>query len=160
MMNSILQSSLLTHDFVKYRKNVSETDRKRFSTNVRTKGINEIPVVVDSIDSELSLILASKTNKRYERNGKEFHLHAELTIEDFIYEIQSSFFKEQNTIILKLGLENGKILNKTDILGDLYNKFRNKDDNILYLLLTKETTVYGYIMSILRYIFGDNFMKI
>ena len=40
-----------------------------------------------------------------------------------------------------------------------YKKFKNQDDNILYLLLTQETTMYGYILSLLRYIFGESFMK-
>lgn len=157
-MQSFLQSSLMGQDFVKYRKNNSQNERQQFSNNVRTKGINEVPVVIDSVDTVLSQLLAGNDSKRFNRNGKEFHFHIDLTIEDILLEVKSRI-KSEKTQVLKLGLENGKILDGTNLIGDIYNKFKNQDDKILYILLTKETTIYGYIISLLRYVFGENFMK-
>jgi hypothetical protein len=157
-MNSFLQSSLYGHDFIKYRKNNNQSDRERFSHSVRTKGIGELPVVIDSVDSILSEALAGPDAKRFNRNGKEFHFHMDLLIEDILLEVRH-IIKADDTKVLKLGLENGKILNNNDVLGNLYKKYKNQKDNILYLLLTQETSMYGYIMSLLRYIFGPNFMK-
>lgn len=157
-MQSFLQSSLMGQDFIKYRKNNSQTERQQFSNNVRTKGINEVPVVIDSVDTVLSQLLSGKDSKRFNRNGKEFHFHIDLTIEDILLEVKSRI-KSEKTQVLKLGLENGKILDGTHLIGNIYNKFKNQDDKILYILLTKETTIYGYIISLLRYVFGENFMK-
>jgi hypothetical protein len=157
-MNSLLQSSLYGHDFVKYRKNHSQIERERFSHNVRTKGIGELPIVIDSVDTILSEALAGPDSTRFNRNGKEFHFHTDLLIEDILLEIKHRI-KADDTKLFKLGLENGKILDNKDILGDIYKKHKNQKDNILYLLLTQENTMYGYIMSLLRFIFGPNFMK-
>jgi hypothetical protein len=157
-MNSLLQSSLYGHDFVKYRKNNSQSERERFSHNVRTKGIGELPVVIDSVDTILSEALAGQDSKRFNRNGKEFHFHTDLLVEDIILEVRHRI-KADDTKVFKLGLENGKMLDNKDVLGDLYKKYKSQKDNILYLLITQETSVYGYIMSLLRYIFGPNFMK-
>ena len=60
---------------------------------------------------------------------------------------------------LKLGLENGKVLESTDVLGDIYKKYKDQRDDILYLLVTEEQSMFTYIISLLRYIFGENFMK-
>jgi len=159
-MDSILQSSLYGMDFIKYRKNNSQQERKQFSNTVRTKGIGEIPIVIDSVDMQLSQLLAGADATRFKRNGKEFHFHQDLIIDEIILEIRSRIKLDNISYkILKLGLENGKILEGKDILGDLYKKFKNQDDNILYLLLTQETTMYSYILTLLRFVFGENFMK-
>lgn len=159
-MNSLLQSSLMGHDFIRYKKNNTPQERKQFSNTVRTKGIGEIPLVIDSVDKQLSELLAGSDSKRFNRNGKEYHFHQDLNIDEIILEIKSRIkLSDIDHKVLKLGLENGKILEGTELLGDLYKKFKNQDDNILYLLLTQETTMYGYILSLLRYIFGESFMK-
>jgi len=148
------------HDFIRYKKNNTPQERKQFSNTVRTKGIGEIPLVIDSVDKQLSELLAGPDSKRFNRNGREFHFHQDLNINEIILEIKSRIkLSDIDHKVLKLGLENGKILEGTELLGDLYKKFKNQDDNILYLLLTQETTMYGYILSLLRYIFGESFMK-
>lgn len=156
MMNSMLQSSLYGHEFVRYKKNNTANERKNFSNNVKINGLSEVPIVIDSVNTNMSELLAGKNAKRFHRNGKEFHFHIDLLIEDIILEIKSRIKSEE---IIKLGLENGKILDSKDRLGDIYKKFKNQEDDILYLLVTQETTMYGYIISLLRYIFGENFMK-
>lgn len=157
-MNSLLQSSLYGHDFVKYRQNNTQRDRKKFSNDVKLKGIGELPIVIDSVDTILSETLAGLEATRFNKNGKAFHFHMDLLIEDILLEVRHCL-KIDNNKILKLGLENGKILDNKNILGDIYKKHKNQEDNILYLLLTQETSMYGYIMSLLRFIFGENFMK-
>lgn len=165
-MNSLLQSSLMGHDFVRYRKNHNQTERERFSTTVRTKGIGEIPVVIDSVDSIISELLANVNSTRFNRNGKEYRFHMDLLIEDVLLEVKYriKIHNEKNNIkirldekLLKIGLENGKILDNKDILGDLYKKYKNQDDDILYLLITQENTMYGFLISLLRFIFGENY---
>lgn len=159
-MNSLLQSSLMNHDFIRYKKDNSEQERNKFSSSVRTNGIGEIPVVIDSIDSQLSELLAGQDSKRFKRHGKEFHFHQDLNIDEVILEIRSRI--KLNNIsykVLKLGLENGKILEGKELLGNLYKKFKNQNDSILYLLLTQETTMYGYLLTLLRFVFGESFMK-
>lgn len=153
-MHSLLQSSLHGHDFIKYRQHTTRNEREQFSNYVRVKGVGNLPVVIDSVDSGLSELLAGGS-RGY---GKAFKFHQELSIEDILLEVKYRI-KSDNTKILKLGLENGKILNDKDILGDVYKKYKHQSDNILYLLLTQETSMYGYIISLLRYIFGPHFMK-
>lgn len=155
-MNSLLQSSLYGHDFIKYRKDHSKSEREHFSHSVRIRGIGEVPVVIDSVDKDLSVALAGTDATRYNRNGKSYRFHMELIIEDVLLEVKQRVHMDKNKV-LRLGLENGKVLEDKDILGDLYKKYMNQDDKILYLLLTQETTMYGYIMSILQSILGRYF---
>ena len=157
-MNSLLQSSLYGKDFVKYRKNNDKRSREQFSQSVRTKGIEELPVVIDSIDESMSNALAGSDARRYNNNGKEYRFHKEVIVEDILLEVKQRI-KLNDTKVLKIGLENGKILDNNDKLDDLYKKYKNQTDNILYLLLTEETTMYGYIISLLRSFFGEKFMK-
>jgi hypothetical protein len=157
-MNSLLQSSLYGHDFIKYRQNNTERDRQKFSNTIRLKDTGELPIVIDSVDTILSEALAGPEATRFNKNGKEFYFHMDLLIEDILLEVRHRL-KIDTTKNLKLGLENGKILDNKEILGDVYKKHKNQKDNILYLLLTQETSIYGYIMSLLRFIFGENFMK-
>lgn len=152
-MNSLLASSLYGNDFIKYRLNNNITQRNRFSKNIINRYVNEIPIIVDSIDSELHI--SDKTNIYgfKEKGGKEYHFHKDLMIQDILLEVKKKL-KLSEGKILKIGLDNGKILNDTDIVGDLYIKYKNQDDSILYLLLTQETTIYGYIRSLIKYVFN------
>lgn len=153
-MNSFLQSSLYGHEFVRYRKNNPSNIRKNFSK--KSKGINELPIVIDSINEEISKLLAGPNSKRYNRNGMEYHFHNDIIVEDIIREAN---LRVKSDKILKLGLENGKILENTDVLGNIYKKYKDQTDDILYLLITEEESMYMYIISLLRYIFGEKFMK-
>lgn len=152
---SFLQSSLFGQEFVNYRKNNAHYERTKFSNNVRVKGIGLVPIVIDSVDQELSTLLG-KTDSKYRNYGKEYTMHMDTTTIDFantifidIENINSDFLKGKK---LSLALEDGTILDTKLTLGYLYKKYKNDKDNILYILLTQETTMYGYIMSILRYL--------
>lgn len=162
---SFLQSSLFGRDFVNYRKNNAHYERTRFSSIVRGQGVGLVPVVVDSVDNTLSTILGGNDPSISSRNcayGKEFTLHMDTTMGEFLDQINidlkhstSRTLSHQNYMNgkkLKIGLEDGTIVDLKLTLGYIYKKYRNQNDNILYILLTHETTMYGYIISILKYL--------
>ena len=152
-MDSFLASSLYGKSFIKYRINNSRNDRKRFSRTAKNNE-NDIPVVIDSINETISKELAGPNATRYKRNGMEYNFNKELVIEDLLYEVKTRVKTLDSSKILRIGLENGKILENTDKLGDLYEKYKDTNDDILYLLLTQESSVYAYIISLLKYFFG------
>lgn len=152
---SFLQSSLFGQEFVNYRKNNAHYERTKFSNNIRKKGIGLVPIVIDSVDNELSILLGN-TNNEYRNYGKEYTMHMDTIVYDFantifidIENINPDFLKGKK---LSLVLEDGTIIDTKLTLGYIYKKHKNEKDNILYILLTQETTIYGYIMSILRYL--------
>jgi len=152
----MLQSSILGHEFVNYRKNTDNEQREQFSGKVRSKGMGYVPIVVDSVDPELSLLLA-KRNPHFPRDiryGLELTMHMDLKVEDIAKEVKIEILKKDinNTMVIKLGLEDGTFPDLNLDIGTLYKAKRNTDDKILYLLVTKEQTMYGYIMSIIRYL--------
>ena len=157
----MLRSSILGQEFINYRKNNDTHTRTRFSESVRSKGIGYVPIVVDSVDPELSKALATydKTFSRYIKYGFEIMMHMDETVIDLIKEIKIDLikkdYKDYDYRYLSIGLEDGTIPDMNIELGTLYKKNRNKDDKILYVLLTQEKTMYGYIMSIIRYL-GEN----
>lgn len=151
----MLRSSILGHEFINYRKNTDKHTRNKFSNNVRSKGIGHIPIIVDSVDTELSQALATKdyTFTRYIKYGLEIIIHMDCTVADLLKEIKIELIKKDYDYNnLNIGLEDGTIPNVNEELGVLYKKYANKDDRILYVLLTQEKSMYGYITSILRYL--------
>ena len=155
---SFLQSSIFGQEFVNYRKNNAHYERTKFSNNVRKTGIGLVPIVIDSVDTELSTLLGKTDHKypNYRNYGKEYIMHMDTFVLDFsnsifidIENTNSNFLKGKK---LSLALEDGTIIDPKLTLGYLYKKYKNEKDNILYILLTQETTMYGYIMSILRYL--------
>lgn len=152
----MLRSSIIGREFVNYRKSTMKTDRIRFSNKVRSQGLGNVPIVIDSVDSSLGQMLSSKEGR--ERNyGIELVMHMDKTISDVLKEVKIIVLQKDmeemfvdSTLII--GLEDGSIPELTTDLGTIYKKHRNNDDKILYLLLTKEKSTYGYIMSIIRYL--------
>jgi hypothetical protein len=158
----MLQSSILGHEFVNYRKNTDNEQREQFSGKVRSKGMGYIPIVVDSVDPDISLLLAKK-NPLYPRDiryGLELTMHMDLKVEDVVKEIKIEMLKKDinNKTDIKIGLEDGTFPDLDMELGTLYKAKRNPQDKILYLLVTKEQTIYAYMMSIIRYI-KENLFK-
>jgi hypothetical protein len=77
----------------------------------------------------------------------------DLTIADLLKELNIEFIRRDHPFEnLSIGLEDGTITAPNEILTDLYKKHRNPDDKILYFLLTPKTSIYNYILSILRYL--------
>ena len=151
----MLKSSILGQEFVNYRKTTDKQQRTKFSSGVRSKGIGYIPIIVDSVDTEISKALA-KTDKNYPRYikyGCEIMIHMDLKVSDLMKEIKIELLrKDYNYDNLAIGLEDGTIPDMNMELGIVYKNNRNKDDKILYVLLTQEKTIYGYIMSIVKYL--------
>jgi hypothetical protein len=150
---SFLASSIFGHEFINYRKNVRDTDRKVFSYNVRQNFPGMIPVVIDSVDQNLSLALNNCDTTMPERMwkyGKEYTMSVNTTVDEVLKEINKNIYIIGKKLIL--GLEDGTLLKGHEDLGQIYKKNKNQKDQILYLLLTQETTIYGYILSILRYL--------
>lgn len=157
-------------EFVNYRKNTGYSHRNLFANRVRSKGDGLIPIVIDSVDYDLSALLARNPNDktRSRTYGKEYTMHMDVTIEKFLEQInedlrinkggnietlKEKIFKEKQYV---LGLEDGTLIDKKLTLGYIYKNHKYKDD-ILYMLLTHEVTMYGYIMSIIRYVlYGKN----
>ena len=164
----MLKSSILGKEFVNYRKITTEDERIGFSNNIRKKGIGNIPIVIDSVDKELTLLLA-KHDPVFSRNiryGFEVFFHMDKKVKDLIHIIKEEMNKKKeivktnisiDNLFISLGLEDGTILNTqaNDDLGTIYKKYRNPDDRILYILVTKETSIYGYIMSIIQYLISS-----
>lgn len=152
----LLRSSIIGKEFINYRKTTMKEHRLNFSHKVRVKGIGNIPIVLDSVDKQLSDALC-EVDGRYKTYGKEIVLHMDQTINDVLKEVKIILLKKDLESIVKnenivLGLENGSIPELNVTLGELYKQYRNMDDKILYLLVSKETSVFGFIMSIIQYL--------
>lgn len=151
----MLQSSIMGQEFVNYRKNTDKHERNNFSGKVRTRGMGFIPIVVDSVDFDLSNALALKDpdHPRNIRYGFEIIMHMDKKMLDVLKEIKIELLKNDYNIgDLVLGLEDGSLVDLEMDVGEVYKKYRNKDDKILYILVTKEQTMYGYILSIIKYL--------
>lgn len=153
----LLRSSILGKEFINYRKHTSETERKRFYRNTISE--KKIPVVVDSVDDQFIEVFRKKyfiNNSRIITHGLEIKTDENSNIEDVLKEIKIVLLKHGKEYIfieneIRIGLEDGSIIDNTEEkIIDLYKKHKNEKDNILYLLITQEKTIYNYIMSILR----------
>lgn len=149
----LLKSSILGKEFINYRRNTDKFDRLRFSKTVRSKEIGMIPIVIDSVDIKISNLIS--INKRYRRHGKEVSYHYTTCIGDILNDMLK-IIKTEYPCINKYNfrLEDGTILEEKTILEDIYMKYRKDDDKILYLLITKEKTLYEYFLSVFNYIFS------
>lgn len=138
---------------INYRENTTEFQRQKFSNKVRSKGIGQVPIVVDSVDKELSLLLATiKTSTSfYTKYGKEYIMNMDLSVKDFFHQINTDLKTQITGKNITMSLENGQIIDLNLTLGDVYKKHRDEHDHILYILITYKTSIYTYILSILRY---------
>ena len=130
-----------------------------FSNNVRKEGIGNVPIVVDTIDNDLIELFREHTYSRYKTkdSGREYVLHMEQTLKDVLKEVKILALQRDLEGVIKenelmLGIEDLTIPDQDSNIGNLYKKHRNNDDKILYLMLMKKMTVYGYILSIARYL--------
>ena len=144
-------------EFVNYRKWSLREQRLHFSERVRREGLGKIPIVVDSVDADLTDVLCGYIKPRHKEYGYKLVMHMDATVEDVLREVYTLLIQKGEVLLmdkykLSLGLEDGTIPDVNMNLGVLYKEHRNKDDKILYLLLTKEVSVYKYVLSILRYI--------
>lgn len=152
----MMRSSILGREFVNFRKNTITQDRKQFSDKVRGEGMGNIPIVVDSVDGELSEALSIQVHSRLQsKYGRELVKHMDQRLSSVIRDIKVILLQKDRENLISnfvLCLEDGTIPDQETEVGNLYKAHRNKDDRILYLMLSKENSVYEYIMSIVRYL--------
>jgi hypothetical protein len=151
----MLRSSILGKEFVNYRKNTDKDQRVRFSGNVRSRGLGNVPIVVDSVEKELSNLLATKDENipRTMKYGLEITIHMDNKMSEILKIVKIELLqKDYEVNNLVLGLEDGSLIDLESDVGAIYKQHRNKDDKILYVLVTNEKTMYGYILSIIKYL--------
>ena len=153
----LLQSSIIGKEFINYRKWTMKERRLQFSHATRVQGIGNVPIVVDSVDDEITNALSEKRTSRHKTYGYELVMHMDATLEDVLRDIKIVLLQKNKEDLFKkrdltIGLEDGSIPSRDTTVGTLYKNYKNKDDKILYLLLSREDTVYGYIVSIIKYI--------
>ena len=151
----MLRSSILGKEFVNYRKNTDKDQRARFSGNVRSRGLGNVPIVVDSVERELSNLLATKDENipRTMKYGLEITIHMDNKMSEILKIVKIELLqKDYEVNNLVLGLEDGSLIDLESDVGAIYKHHRNKDDKILYVLVTNEKTMYGYILSIIKYL--------
>lgn len=160
-MESFFKSSILGQEFINYRKYRPYIERSVFSRKTRLKGDGLIPVVVDSIDTDISLYLGGYDGvSRYKKYGREYVIKMDLTVGEFMEKITHDLVDGSSdsgiSLIkgkkIRICLEDSTVLKSTEKMGDIYKKYKNGRDNIIYILVTTEQTMYGYIISILRYL--------
>ena len=125
----LLRSSIVGREFVNYRKATIKEERVQFSHRVRVQGLGNIPIVVDSVDKELTEALsdASQRGFRYRTYGKEMVVQMDQTIGDILKEVKvylvqrdkEDVFKESSLV---LGLEDGTLPSIDTKVGALYKK--------------------------------------
>lgn len=152
----MLRSSIIGKEFVNYRKTTLKHKRLQFSERVRREGIGNVPIVVDSVDPNITEILCVKEN-RMTTYGKELVLHMDRKVSDVLREVKIMLIAADREDIagVKLGLEDGTVLENDTDLGTIYKKHKNAEDKILYLLITREDTMYDYILSIIKYLWNN-----
>lgn len=155
----LLRSSILGREFVNFRRKTTLSERIRFSRGIRERGVGTIPIVIDSVDREISLALQYLNDPimPYRKYGNQLELDIDTTIGQILNHVRIVLIREMDNIDsylfdLTLGLEDGNLL-KTDVtLGEIYKIHRNAEDKILYLMVSKESTMWGYIISIINYL--------
>jgi hypothetical protein len=156
----MLRSSIIGKEFVNYRKTTIKHKRLQFSNSVRKEGIGNVPIVIDSVDPNITEALSAREN-RMMTYGKEMIFHMDRKVKDVVRDVKIILIANDREDIarmgVRLGLEDGTVLENDQELGEVYKRHKNEDDKILYLLVTKEETVYDYIMSILRHLWSNWF---
>jgi hypothetical protein len=146
------------NESINYKKYKNESIRSNFASKIRLQGIGHIPIVIDSIDKELSTAISSKhTESTYIKYGLELSLHMDNTISDIINIIKEKMIENNTNILFDLYLEDNSIPiyeNSDTDLGSLYKKHRNPNDKILYILIKHKITIYQNILYNINNIFS------
>lgn len=158
-VTNLLRSSILGKEFIRYKIYTTDYERRRFYK--RAMDNKKIPIIVDSLESEYNEIFRKKEyidGERVVKYGLEIEMDPQKKIKDLIREIKIELLKNEKEYIymdnnIRIGLEDGVIISNTEeYIVDIYRSKKNEKDNILYILVTHEKTIYSYIMSIIRYI--------
>lgn len=155
-------------EFLNYKKYKSENQRVTFSSKIRSLGIGHIPIVIDSINKELSLAISTKdnTNTNYIKYGLEISIHMDSNILNIINIINEKMSANNTIIPFDLYIETNSdenfLINEKSVLnlGDLYKIYKNKEDNILYFLIQPKITLYENLLLSIQNIYNYIFKKI
>lgn len=142
---------MFKNESLNYKKYNSEHERSLFSSKIRLEGIGHIPIVVDSIEKDLSLSISTKNIRgTCIKHGLEISLHMDSTVSDLIKIIKTKMIENNTNILFDLYLENNFIPiyeNSQIDLGSLYKKYRDPNDKILYILIKHKVSVYQNILD-------------
>lgn len=151
-----MRSSIAGMEIGHFKKQNNKNSRQRFFRDVNAKFPASVPVVLDCIDKELSAILAGVdtlvTPKIKWIYGKAGNVNSYISLEEFIKFSTQNFPKTTKKI--KICNEDHQFLSNNLTMGYIYNNYKNTSDNILYLTITYENTIYDYIVSLFKYFFN------
>jgi protein-disulfide isomerase-like protein with CxxC motif len=108
---------------------------------VRKKGIGHVPIVIDSHDKEISEILGEQFGKRYCTHGiiKEYHM--DYNIQHVLQDVIQILIEKNKQDIFNYNklsaYVQGKYCYENEFIGELYKKYRDIDDHILYIEIVK-----------------------
>ena len=154
---SFMRSSLIGMEIGNFKQQNDKNSRQKFFRNANANASpSSVPVVLDALNKELSAILAGidiqHTPKIKWKYGKAGNVNPNITLTEFITQTTQNLPKTSKT--LRVCDEDHKFLDNNLTIGYLYNNFKNTSDNILYLTITYETTIYDYIVSLFKYFFN------
>ena len=151
-----MRSSLTGMEIGNFKQQNDKNSRQKFFRNTNTNTPASVPVVLDALDKQLSAILAGidteNTPKIKWKYGKAGNVNPNMNLLEFITFSTQKFPKNNKT--LRVCNEDNQFLDNNLTIGYLYNNFKNTSDNILYLTITYETTIYDYIVSLFKYFFN------
>jgi len=116
----------------KYKKENSLQFRKEKSKYLLNKYPNKIPIVIqkssrDKILPELSIVKCL--------------VPPDLTLNHLLINIKSKYLIDLNpSVALYIFTENNKIVSGNQYISSLYEDYKNKEDNFLYLFYCSENT--------------------
>lgn len=133
-----------------YRNIYDIHDRINFSNKIRNKGLGNIPIVINVNDLKMYLTNNKKKTGDYRDDlDIEIIINMDCNTTQLIDKIKEEYLDKNINLNILLKLENDIILNKNDNLGDIYKKYRNQNDKILYIIvsITKFSQFLNYIYS-------------
>ena len=141
---------MFTNESLYYKKYKNENQRSLFSSKIRLEGIGHIPIVIDSIEKELSLAVSSKINDNYRKFGLEISLHMDTPLSELSNIIKTKMIENNTNIPFDLYLEkNLTPLSENSHLdiGSFYKQYRDPNDKILYILIKHKITIYQNLLN-------------
>ena len=130
-----------------YTKYNNEISRQKFSKQIRGIGNGFIPIVLDSPDVDISKSINICLNKSNNNTmyGAEMSMYIDSTLEDFksyicVYLIDYIPYINKFNYVIYNGNESIK-LKPDDVLGVFYKKYKNTNDNILYIHLIQPSNL-------------------
>lgn len=124
-----------------FKKENTLIKRIRFSSNIRTKGIGHVPIVIDSYNNNISELLGNndiQVEDKWRRHGISKEYHMDLFIYNVKQDIMYILDKQSSKFVLYV--EDHHCYDY-ELLGDLYKKYRDKEDNILYIEVKENKSV-------------------